>query len=70
VSSERRARIAELEAEAQKLRVQEDADHEAVIKARVDTLFQGLHLSDVELVRKHVDLHARRLHTIEGDDDE
>jgi len=69
MSEERKTRIVELEAEAQKLKAQEDVDRQAEIAARVVTLFQGLSYRDVATIRECVNVHARALYVLEVDDE-
>ena len=70
MSDTRKARIAELEMEVARLQSEESKERHAMLQARVDTLFAGLHLSDVPIVKAMVDKAGHHIWVLEGDDDE
>ena len=70
MSKTRKERIYALQRELADLENEEKADRRTMLKARVDVLFQDLHLDDVTIVRELVNEHAQHLHALEGDDDE
>jgi len=70
VSEERRARIAELEAEAQKLKDEETAARRATHVSIVNNMTFNMGYNELLELRKVLDERISRQHNIECDDDE
>ena len=70
MSEDRKIRIASLETEAKKLRLEEQAEHRAQMEARVDKMVEGLTYEDLLIVEELVNLHRSRAWNREHDDNE
>lgn len=70
MSEERRARIAELEAEAQKLKDEETAARRATHVSIVNNMTFNMGYNELLELRKVLDERISRQHNIECDDDE
>ena len=68
----KKVRIAELEAELKILKAEEGDARRTMIRARVVALFEELqlHMSDIDIVRMCVADASNNLYALEGNDDE
>jgi len=70
MSAERKARIAQLEAEAQKLRAEEETARAAGLSAIVNRMTEGLSYDDLVIVKKLVEARVSKAWAHDHDDDE
>jgi hypothetical protein len=70
VTTDRKARIQELEREAKKLRDEEERDNVSRINNLIDALAKGMNYRDLVIVTERVNELRSRAWTLEHDDDE
>ena len=70
MTTDRKARIQELEREAKKLRDEEERDNVSRINNLIDALAKGMNYRDLVIVTERVNELRSRAWTLEHDDDE